>query len=509
MPTTLAPAAPSPEPSHPHPAYPAPPLRALRCDARLRLSTTEGVPAGQSADEPTRGLFGEALEPGLLSLWRCDLRLPLSPVRGVEVIPWLRLGNESEAILTEGAEQLSSVHGSLTLRAQKGPFSAAAGAFPLHLSPLLLQRWDSEDAPPLGGVNSCGCGASTSGLSQRSLEVLGPDYTFEGATARVTRRLARGSAWLAVPRWEKSVSAGALPSEQREARFRRILRGGSLALGPSGAGSPLDMPSPWGLRLGYLRVGDDTRSLPRDNTTYWPRKWDEEEFSLEGKAGPWRGLSLEGEQAWSWIAQVTYQQARSGSEREAERSQAHRYGASGFFPRGRWTLWGRLHHLRVEPGYQPLYRALTYDPNRIGWRAAAGVRLFDLPGEKNERWGLSGFYRGLREIETAAFPPGTHLGAERYRVASLTLLHRPFRGLALEAHYVRTETLYPFYPDPLPQKKTASNQGWSLDVRAERWPSLDPSFRLDVVRPGQTDDTPGAEKPRTAVTAALWLRVLL
>jgi len=77
-------------------------LSVLKLDARMKLLSTEKARSGD------RGLFNETLVNGVLHLYRYDIRLPWTPVAGVEFVPWLRVSNEDEEILTEGAEQITS-----------------------------------------------------------------------------------------------------------------------------------------------------------------------------------------------------------------------------------------------------------------------------------------------------------------------------------------------------------------------------------------------------------------
>ncbi|MBM3287359.1 MAG: redoxin domain-containing protein, partial [Candidatus Eisenbacteria bacterium] len=221
---------------------------ALRVDGRMRLISTEGARPFDT------GLYGEELQNGALLLHRWDLRLAWNLARGITFEPWLRVSNEDEAYLTEGAEQLSSRHGTATLRMQSGAFSAALGAYALRVSPFALQRWDAEDAPPIGGgASGCGCGPGSGGVSYRSQEILGPDYTFEGASASWTHRYARVRGFIAIPRWEQAAVQEGDAYQSREPRFRRILHGGVIDFGKAGTEErAYGLASPVGLRLGFV-----------------------------------------------------------------------------------------------------------------------------------------------------------------------------------------------------------------------------------------------------------------
>ena len=275
------------------PAISAPRDLSWRIDARARVQQTEGAHRGDT------GLYGEPWENGTLLLYRSDLRLRWQATPGIEVVPWLRVSNEDESALTEGPEQFASPHGTLSVNARAGAFSGTLGAFPLRVSPFVLQRWDAEDAPPLGGASGCAvCGAGVSGISQKSLEVLAPEYTFEGVSASAVHPRARLTVWGAIPRWEQRVRGDAPAEEIAEARYRRTLSGAMVDLGRIGdAGGPLGLPSPLGLRIAYVSIQDDRRSVPSG----YVRPMDESgehAWTFLGQIGPWRGLTADAEQAY-------------------------------------------------------------------------------------------------------------------------------------------------------------------------------------------------------------------
>jgi len=485
--------------------YPPLSLSSLRYDVRMRLLSTEGVQEVQASGAGVPGLFGEELHNGALLLWRADLRFPLRVARGIELEPWLRLGNEDAEALSQGAEQWSNERGTVSLRGQWGGFAAALGAYPIHMSPLLLQRWDDEDAPPLGGVNSCGCGAGVAGLSQGSLEVLGPDYTFEGASAAYTHRYARLRGWFAVPRWEKEVLQSAPSSERGQERYRRLMEGALVSIGPiAREDRETELPSPLGLGAGILHVGDDNRTVSREPGIRQPEEGDEIDYLARLAVGPFRGLTLEGQQVWSKLVRDDLEAYPPQRHLESN-SRAHLLGARGRLPLGRLGFWARAHHLRTGEGFQPLYRALTYDPNREGWRFTAGAQFFQSPEDKNERLGILVFYRRLHDVSSSAPEDTVESAATTYTVASLTFLGRPHPELLAEAHLVRTVTDHPGPFDPRPDLEA---RGLSLDFRYDGWPSVDPVLRLDWIRPDEDLLPAGGNGSRNVFQGSLWVRVL-
>ena len=426
----------------------------LRIDGRIRLLSTEGARRGDT------GLFGEELENGTLLLHRWELRAVWSLAPGIEFTPWLRIGNESDEVLTEGADRLSSRYGSASLGLSRGRVSATLGAFDLKVSPLLLMRWDEEDAPPLGGASGCGvCGAGASGLQQRSLEVLEPEFTFEGISASVRRRYARVAGWVAVPQWEDPS-----PDKPFEARYRRILSGASLDLGRTADIDPrLGLPRGLGLRFGLVSVADDRRTLDPGDVLYLPPDDDRTGRVLLARVGPWRGISAEGE----WI---DWRREIGGTEQEAS---ALRIGLTGERRVGPVGLWGRAHRIRTDRLFDAEFRALTYDANREGWRLAGGLALRP-PGGGRERFGISFFYRGVEETEPEVAPAA---GAYRYRVSSLSLSVRPEPRLLLEATGLLLEDR-----SPVPGEESDRTRGFAADLRWEGIPVLDPALHLEAIR---------------------------
>jgi hypothetical protein len=459
---------------------PSPRSIPIQVEGRVKLLSTEKARAGD------QGLFGETLEPGTLFLHRWDVRAALRLAPGLLLAPWLRVSNEPEEVLTDGAEQLSNAHGSLTLTADRGRLSAKLGAFPLRLAPLLLQRWDSEDVPPLGGVSSCGCGAGASGLSQRSLEVLGPTYTFEGASIAMTHRFGKVQGWVAIPDREKEVTTSDPISEWDQARYRRSIEGAAVDLGRTATLDPVHgLPSPLGLRGGILLQDDDRRTLSRDPTVVMPEERDERGLFALVRIAPWAALATDAE----------YVDWKLEGRGEKTTASGLRIGLHEETTVGRARLWGHLQYFRTDPGFDPFYMALSYDPNREGWRLAAGARLAPAPGVSTERLGLSVFHRPSRETEERDFPGQ---GRMRTRTSSVSLFARPLSDLLAELHAVETSTDNPPGTEPDPKSR-----GLSFDLRWEGSPRCDPMLRLDLIR---RDD--GSTDPHTLWQAYLLVRTL-
>jgi hypothetical protein len=466
--------APAPPPTTPA-AEIAAVLSSLKLDARMKFLSTEGAQPGD------RGLYNELLENGSLFLFRIDAKLPLTLARGVELVPWLRISNEGDAILTEQAEQLSSPLGTISLHLRSGRFGGTLGAFPLRVAPLLLQRWDATDAPPLGGVAACACGGGAAGVSQRSLEVLAPEYTFEGVSASYTERVGVLRAWFAIPRWERVVPTTAPALEKLTARYRRLLGGAYMEMGSAAArDADSGLPAPLGLRVGVVSVTDDGRTLGPG--AYHPVQHDELGWVAQARAEPVRGLSADAQ--WT-----TWRLDESGSESAGE---AYLLGARGAFRIEPAEFWARLHRLRTDPDFAPLYRALTYEPNQEGWRAEVGFGGWRAAGSRRDRLAASAFYRATQEVEGRDAPG---LGETEYRVVSLSLLARPAGDLAAQLSAVETRTERPLTP-------LERSRGLSLDLRWEGMAVLEPLLHVDMIRREAWDEE------RTIWQVYAWVRVV-
>jgi hypothetical protein len=321
-------------------------------------------------------------------------------------------------------------------------------------------------------------------VSQNSLEILRPSYVFEGLFAAASHPWARLSSWYAIPQMEKS-----------RVRYRKILYGGAMDLGKiSGRYPVLELPSPLGLRLGGLRLEDDRNSLPAPGL---PVDEDERGWLALATLGPWRGFAADGEQVL-WERDLHY---RAPLTATGQRGRGVRAGLRAERSSRPVALWGQIYRLRTTRRFNPYYSALTIEPNREGYRGAAGLKLF-ASSDSRERAGITLFYRRVRQTELV--PEESDLGRIRSTVGSVTFYGRPWRDLLGELHLVRTENRYGAPVDSTAKRANERVSGLSLDLRWDRWPSFDPMLRVDGLRRLE-----GAIEPRTAWQAMLSVRVLL
>lgn len=447
----------------------------IRFDARLLWLTTENAEPGDT------GMFDEALRSGSLFAQRWDARLVVRLAEDWELEPMLRVSSEPDEVLVDGAEQLGSPHGTATLRGRIGSLGLILGAFPLRVSPLVMQRWDAEDASPVGGGAGCGCGPGAVGIRQGSLEVLGPDYVFEGLKARWSAGWIRVDAWAAVPDAEREDVA-----DPAGVVYRRTLSGVGVDLGTASQADRVSgLPAPWGLRLTVVSVGQDRRTAPYSLQAHGVDR-DERTATLLAGIGPWNGTRLEVEWAATDIDATV-----PGTESQTE-GEAWRAGLRGEWHACRAVLSGHAFWIRTEDGFQPYYRALTYESDRSGPRVAIHVGIPRSQGRWNERIGATFFLRDLEEVDVPAKQAG---GATRARTMSASVVIRPVGRLKVEAHVIENREWNDRYDD---RKK-----GAVLDLRWEGLSDIDPGIRIQAVRP----DRP-ASRQRTIWTISSSVRML-
>ena len=238
-----------------------------------------------------------------------------------------------------------------------------------------------------------------------------------GRRSRWSHRFGRVRGFMAVPRWERRIASTAGPDQTQTAQYRQTVAGASIDVGAPGALDPrFELPTPLGLRAGYLSVGDDQRTLPA------PQLHPSDSVGRAGmvppgKRGPWRGITGD-------VEYVGWHLDSAGKRRSARDAAGYRAGLRVEEPVGPMVLWGAAHRLRSDRDFAPAYGSITYEANREGWRAWAGLRRLETrggtPGTLGDRPLLS---RGPRDRRD-------HLvrrGRSARRVASVSLSARPAR----------------------------------------------------------------------------------
>ena len=332
-------------------------------EARVRLrdvSSTGVQPVGP---------YGEPLMVGRALNHRALVELEADLAPGVSARVLLRLTDEGEAAFDAGPDRLASERGSAAVRYAPGPVDAVLGYYRLHLTPLLLMRWDLEDTPRGGGHSACACPGSGGAFTSESMEEMGPDLTLEGL--RLESGLGdrfQATAFLARPRVaaeNRSFARHTYGAVLRALAFHRP----SASLRSAG--------------VAVLAHRDDDGSVENALVIpYRPRRNRLLAAFVELPVG--RRLRLEAEAVLS----ATDADLLSGMNEEEN--------GHGVLARVELDYPSQVHSqaafLRLSPGFTSLYNAVSYLPNRQGFRLSTG---WDIRADRVAAWG---FYKRLREL---------------------------------------------------------------------------------------------------------------
>jgi hypothetical protein len=367
----------------------APAWLIARGDARVKFLSVDAE--GGNATGP----YGESLEPGNSILQRFELEASMRIGRHLRAGGLLRASNEGIAVLRSGPEYYDSEWGSMFASIEAGSFAARLGYFTMHMTPLTMMRWDWNDNPRTGGDAGCGCGATAGILIVESLEELGPELTFEGATAGWSRGEFDAGLFYAMPRRARDTPAvvwlyggeeqASYPLEiyGLQARWRRHdQRTGRF----------------WGAGVHLLGHREDPDAIDPVELGYAPfEHYDGEILTATAEIPLLETVSLEAE----WIALCSATGGNIGPGHDEEVKLEGSGGIAGFVAGKEGLLELRLEYLRLDDGFHSPFAALSYEAGRHGMRSSA---VLHLPGGWSA---LSLFYKRLREIEAP------EAGAER------------------------------------------------------------------------------------------------
>ncbi len=343
------------------------------------------------------GPYGEAVAPGNDLLYRFELEMSRRITRNLRVGGMLRISNEGEDVLKSGPKYLGSEWGSAFAEMSSGRFLLRIGYFDITMTPLTLMRWDWADNPRIGGSAGCGCGAAAGVLLVESLEELGPDLVFEGATVSVREPGFEARAFYAVPR------RAVLTSGQEYLRLRWDRARYSLEIfGFEGLWRRSDKRtgSSWQIGVHSVNSWEDRRSVDFQELGYnltEPDPWFTSSIVSAGYNIPLvRHLDLTGE----WILWNEAREKRAGCAcNDTVPFPAPTEGSGGtaglVYERAPgWRLRGD--YVRVGKDFFSPFAALSYETNREGFRLSAQVPLW------KEEFSATAFYKRLRELQTPA-----------------------------------------------------------------------------------------------------------
>ncbi|UCF04644.1 MAG: TlpA family protein disulfide reductase [bacterium] len=370
------------------------------------------------------GPYGEEVESKNTFLYRFEFEVSRILGRHLTVGGLLRLSNEGEEVLTSGPDYYSSEWGSAFAEISWNRFALRLGYFSIHMTPLTLMRWDWDDNPRTGGDAGCGCGAAAGALLIESLEVLGPDLTFEGGVASFTAKGIEARLFYAIPRHAREVDSLTVANTGVE--------GPDYSQEIYGFESRWQLYLPWtgsALKLGLHLVGtwEDERSLDLSKLGYEQRigydlpSWDRSHLlTITAEIPILPGYTFRGEL-------VTSNRAESHIKpRFSDEYTTRRYrdegGIAGVILE--WSPWVELScdYLRLDPEFYSPFAALSYAPNITGSRYSCRVRIQEgqlfshriLPDDIAAVVSL--FYKSLKEFETPSY-----MATERVSYLGITL----------------------------------------------------------------------------------------
>lgn len=355
---------------------------AFRGSERLRFLSID------SRGEGAVGPYGEEVKSQNKLLQRFELEVSRRLGRYVTVGGLLRVSNEGRDVLRSGPQYFDSEWGSAFVEINVTRFMLRLGYYPVHMSPLTMMRWDWDDNPRTGGDAGCGCGAAAGVLLIESLEELGPEMFFEGAMASYSHGDIEVRAFYAIP--------------------RRAVESSAMEVGFGGAEPTAYSLEIYGGDVEWQRYDTRTGSFWRAGLQFlgsWENHRSVDFLALGyGIAPPWYESSILTVSAqapllrWtSLVAEwIVVNRARGHGFIEPDVDLVRLKGSGGtagfLLEHPRW-LRLRLDYLRLGDEFYSPFSALSYEPNREGWRVSSRL---ELPGEFSA---ISLFYKDLEAIE--------------------------------------------------------------------------------------------------------------
>jgi hypothetical protein len=375
-------------------------------DGRMRLRQVSST-----GMEPV-GAYGEILGEGSTFRHRMLLELEVAAAPGLQAAVMVRQSDEGALAFSAGSERLASERGSLALRYRGRRVNATMGYYRLHLTPLTMMRWDLEDNPEGGGQSACACPGAGGAVTGESLEEMGPDLTLEGV------------------RWEADLGAGrewsgfaARPRTATEGVWFRQMSYGTTFKMLSYHRPSMSFRS---ASLTVLQHRDEENSVDRPlGVPYRPMRSRLVDLQAEIPVGERLLLAAEG---------ALSRADEDLLDRRDVEADGHGLLASVRL-RLPASLQLRVAYQRLSADFHSSYRAISYEPNRHGWRLAV-----DWEGADEGR-SLWAFYKRLRNLETES-------GAARQTRSILSL----GGGTALGGVQLRSAWIFRRDPDA---------EGWS------------------------------------------------
>lgn len=334
------------------------------------------------------GPYGETVQPGNHLLYRFELEMSRRITRHLRIGGLLRISNEGKDVLESGPQYLGSEWGSAFAEVTAGRFQLRIGYYDIYMTPLTLMRWDWNDNPRIGGDAGCGCGAAAGILLVESLEELNPELTFEGGTVAYRISGLEARAFYAIPRRASKTSYQEVRSTGADrADYSLEIYGFESLWGR------YDARTGSSYQIGVRLTGsmENRRSVDFAALGYpGPDPWyDSMVISADWAIPVVRHIGIEGE----WLI---WNRARGHGliGHDDPLTTEGKGGVAGvvFEKEPGWSV--RCDYIRLDDGFYSPFAALSYEPNREGFRLSADVPL------AGEALVASVFYKRLREMNT-------------------------------------------------------------------------------------------------------------
>jgi hypothetical protein len=334
------------------------------------------------------GPYGEEVQPGNNLLYRFEFEMSKRINRHLRVGGLLRISNEGEDVLESGPQYFASEWGSAFAEVTADRFQFRIGYYDMYMTPLTLMRWDWNDNPRIGGDAGCGCGAAAGVLLVESLEELNPELIFEGGMATYRISGLEAKVFYAIPRRANKTT-------YLEVRSTGVDRADfSLEIfGFESLWRRFDSRTNLSYELGVHFTGsrENPRSVDFDALGYpatdpW---YDAMVISADWFIPLVRFIGLEGE----WLL---WNRARGHGifNEDDPLTTRGKGGVAGivFDKEPGWNV--RCDYIRLDDEFYSPFAALSYAPNREGFRVSADVPI------AGEALVASVFYKSLREMDT-------------------------------------------------------------------------------------------------------------
>ncbi len=371
-------------------------------DIRLRWRWVDSGTPG-----PLRSTYGELIRRGLSLRSRFVFDLAYPVTHELRIGGRVRVSNEPEIVLVSGPDYYASQFGSAFIAYETPSLRSRAGFYEIFYTPLTLMRWDLKDDAEGGACPVCASMPGTAGaIIGGSLEILGPVLTFEGVDFHASPGDVVGvDAFYARPKTARQTDFGLMRQMNTFGARLGLSKYLSHASGLLTGG------------LTVVRSEEDEGSVEtvEGPPGYPPVPYKNTVYALTLEAPLLRWLTLVGEatltSARTWDGLAAVDKDGNGVLASLDVRTADIRFENAF--------------IYLTPDWESYFRALSYSPDRKGWRSRFVI--------EKRTWLFAVFMRHLLSVNRTE-------GGGRlvYPTWSIQGSYEPRPGLALSASVVYT-----------------------------------------------------------------------